>query len=316
MVLPYAAYLRVYEPVTAFPEPARTLWTAYAESRRRPKRVRALEVEHQEALQRLVADPPEPAPELESQDAYVRKSGDTIYICPWGTRLRSWLAYERFRERTPARLVPMFAPPAVTERVERDYERWKRAGRTLRPHILTSTWHVPPTWFVPFAPAERCLLLGDGATDKGRSAPAAPEHAGCGPRTAATARTLIYVTAMAEARRRVEGALRIVRTRVGGGETVTLGEGRLEELGRWLSEFHPRSLVELDYGGLVHLLDDRWLRADASVAETAVALAALERGRRSWRWRCPRACSTAGAPCGPSSRRTDRGGPPRPRSAR
>ncbi|MEU6034639.1 hypothetical protein ABZ801_04455 [Actinomadura sp. NPDC047616] len=305
-MLPYAAYLRVYEPVTAFPEPARTLWTAYAESRRRPKRIRALGVEHLEALHRLAADPPEVAPELESQDAYVRRAGDALYICPWGTRLRSWLAYERFREQTHARLVPMFAPPVVTERVERDYERWKRAGRTLRPHILTSTWHVPLTWFVPFASGERCLLLGDGTSGKGKSAPATTEHAGCGPTTAATARTLIYVTAMAEARRRVEESLRIVRTRLGdgdGGEPVTLGAGRLEELGRWLSGFHPRSLVELDYGGLVHLLDDRWLRADASVAETAVALAALERGevelavamstRLLDRWRPVRALESA-----------------------
>ncbi|MEV4252994.1 hypothetical protein AB0J52_07470, partial [Spirillospora sp. NPDC049652] len=62
MVFPYAAYLRVYEPVTAFPEPARTLWTAYAESRRRPRRIHALEVEHRRAARRMVGYPPEVAP--------------------------------------------------------------------------------------------------------------------------------------------------------------------------------------------------------------------------------------------------------------
>ncbi|MBX6766158.1 MAG: hypothetical protein IRY90_03205 [Actinomadura rubrobrunea] len=304
-MLPYAAYLRVYEPVTAFPEPARTLWTAYAESRRRPKRMYALGVEHREAVRRLVADPPQLAPELESQDAYVRRSGDTLYICPWGTRLRSWLAYERFRERTPARLMPMFAPPEVTERLERDFERWKNAGRTLRPHILTSTWHIPTAWFVPFASAERCLLLGDGASGERESAAGLGEHAGCRPTTAATTRTLIYVTAMPGARHRVEESLRIVRTRLGDGDDDTMAPdaGRLEELGRWLAGFHPRSLVELDYGGLVHLLDDQWLRADESVAETAVALAALERGevelavamhkRLLDRWRRVRALGSA-----------------------
>ena len=57
--------------------------------------------------------------------------------------------------------------------------------------------------------------------------------------------------ATAQAERRVARALSVLRTAVQD-ESVTAG---VEELGRWLEEFHPRSLVELDYGGLVHLLD-------------------------------------------------------------
>jgi len=49
----------------------------------------------------------------------------------------------------------------------------------------------------------------------------------------------------------------------------------LEEIGRWLEEFHPHSLVELDYGGLVQLLDDDALRADQSVAEVSATVSAL-----------------------------------------
>ena len=49
----------------------------------------------------------------------------------------------------------------------------------------------------------------------------------------------------------------------------------LEEIGRWLEEFHPHSLVELDYGGLVQLLDDEALRSDQSAAEVSAALNAL-----------------------------------------
>jgi hypothetical protein len=49
----------------------------------------------------------------------------------------------------------------------------------------------------------------------------------------------------------------------------------LEEIGRWLEEFHPHALVELDYGGLVQLLDDDALRADQSVAEVSAAVSAL-----------------------------------------
>src|SRR5690606_38909035 len=116
---------------------------------------------------------------------------------------------------------------------------------------------------------------------------------------------LIYVTPMGEARRRVSAALPIVRENLGDGtgDVYLLSAGRLETLGRWLGGFHPLSLVELDYGGLVHLLDDRTLRADESVGEMAVALAGLERGeaeltvamykRLLARWRPARALEAA-----------------------
>lgn len=52
----------------------------------------------------------------------------------------------------------------------------------------------------------------------------------------------------------------------------------VEEVARWLEEFHPHSLVELDYGGIVHLMEDEQLQADQSVAEIAAALTGLESG--------------------------------------
>lgn len=161
-----------------------------------------------------------------------------------------------------------------------DFEQWKRSGRALRPHILTSTWHVPLDWFVPFARGERCLMLGTPGTGYRRQDETSEEHPGHGPATAAPTRTLIYVTSMGEARRRVAAALPVVRENLGDGtgEVYLLSAGRLETLGRWLGEFHPRALVELDYGGLVHLLDDETLRTDESVAEMTVALTGMERG--------------------------------------
>ena len=56
-----------------------------------------------------------------------------------------------------------------------------------------------------------------------------------------------------------------------------IAEG-IEDLGRWLEEFHPRSLVELDYGGLVHLLDDAELTQDESARDMAAALRHLADG--------------------------------------
>ena len=79
---------------------------------------------------------------------------------------------------------------------------------------------------------------------------------------------------MSRARRRAARALHVVQRVLGDGPAVDA----LDELGRWLEEFHPHALVELDYGGLVHLLDDEELSADTSVAEIAEALEQLAKG--------------------------------------
>jgi hypothetical protein len=279
-VLPYTAYLRVYEPVTAFPEPSRTLWTAYADSRRRPRRIHALAAEHLEAKHRLSGSPPVVAPEHESQDAYIRRSQNTIYVCPWETRLRSWLAYSRFKEETPFRLAASYIPASVSRRLEEAVERWRSAGRSLRPHILSSNWHVPMAWFVPFAAQERCLMLGEPKprvleTPKGAATLGEPEVRGSA--KSAGQRTLLYVTSMGDARARLDSALPIVSIQDDGSD-LTLGG--LEDLARWLASFDPNALLELDYGGLVHLMDDQSLTTDESVAEVNVALAATIRRER------------------------------------
>lgn len=79
---------------------------------------------------------------------------------------------------------------------------------------------------------------------------------------------------MAQARRRVARAFRALREAVPDGELV---QGA-ERVGRWLEEFHPRSLVELDYGGLVHLLGPERLLADRSAGELEEGLRALRAG--------------------------------------
>jgi hypothetical protein len=74
-VMTYAAYLRIYEPVSAFHEPDRSQWAAYAASAARPRRRDPLMVEHAEALRRAITVPPVVVPERESEHAYVRHAG-------------------------------------------------------------------------------------------------------------------------------------------------------------------------------------------------------------------------------------------------
>jgi hypothetical protein len=277
VVLPYAAYLRVYEPLSAFGDGAWSRrWAAYAASAHRPRRAGALAAEQAEALRRLIAVPPLPVPERESGDAYVRWAEGITYICPWQTRLRSWLALARLRATSPTLARAAF-PGDAAEAAVGEFANWQWGESSLRVYIQASTWTVPFAWFIPFAAEERWLVLGEHGEpgDFGRTGAAG---------TTAGTRMLVYATAMAQARRRVARALRVIRRAparravpflTSGSPTVTAA---LTEVGSWLEEFHPRALVELDYGGLVHLLDDGALRADQSVAEASAAISALAAG--------------------------------------
>lgn len=263
-MLPYAAYLRVYEPLTAFAETDRKMWAEYAESRDRPRRANALQAEHGESVMRLLGVPPHPAPAQESPNAYLRRVEDRLYVCPWQTRLRSWLAFSRLRGSTPVKLMDRLVPKAIAEQTADDFDRFKRTGgsSSLRTHIRTTAWHVPPSWFVPFDGNERWLVLGSATLGQDV--------------TTATGRNLIYVTSMAQARRRSAKALQVLRRHLGEEVSAALD---VEDVARWLEEFHPHSLVELDYGGLVHLMNDDALQADQSVAELSAALTGLDTGQ-------------------------------------
>jgi hypothetical protein len=215
--------------------------------------------------------PPIVAPAQESRHAYVRWADGITYVCPWQTRLRSWLALSRLRATAGPLLSDAFAPRQAAQAAE-EFARWEAREGPPRVYIRTSAWSVPLSWFVPFAPTERWLVLGT---------PAAGDHRGQA--TAAATRALVYATAMSQARRRLARSLATARrlsgSRLAESEPAVAALLRvgteLEEIGRWLEEFHPHSLVELDYGGLVQLLDDGALRSDQSAAEVSAAVNAL-----------------------------------------
>jgi hypothetical protein len=272
-VLPYAAYLRVYEPLSAFPGQETRRWAAYAASADRPRRAGALAAEHAGALLRLISAPPAVAPEWESGDAYVRWVDGATYICPWQTQLRSWLGLSRLRMTAPE-LWSAACTAAAMDAAVSGFARCRGEAAVPRIYIQVRTWSLPPAWFVPFASDERWLVLGTAGDpgDGGRT-------------TAAPTRTLVYATTMAHARQRVRHALDAFRHAgmpadgaIPAHDAVPRVVTELTQIGCWLDEFHPDALVELDYGGLVHLLDDEALTADQSVAEVSAAIRALTSG--------------------------------------
>ncbi|MBD0842305.1 hypothetical protein [Streptomyces sp. TRM68416] len=248
LIVPYATYLRVYEPLAAFPEPERTHWERYARRADRPS--------YQDELRRALADllptPPVPVPVHESSDAFVLEADGVVCVCPWRTRLRGWQALGELAEELPLSVLDAVLPPVVRHQAAQDYERWLVRNQDARPWIRTSTWQVPLHWFVLVSDEERRYDKGTGEIPP----------------------MLRYRTPMVQARRRVARALRTLKDTIEEGPLI---DGLLE-VGRWLEEFHPRSLVELDYAGLVHVLPAGELEDDHSAADVAEGIEALRSG--------------------------------------
>ncbi|GHF25380.1 MULTISPECIES: hypothetical protein [Streptomyces] len=269
VTVPYAAYLRVYEPLGAFPEPERSHWARYARRTALP----SAQDELRRSLADLLPTPPVPVPVHESGDAFVAVVDGVVCVCPWRTRLRGWLALEDLAARLPAPVLDAALPPVVRRQAQADYERWQERNPDARPWIRTATWQVPLRWFVLFSGEER---------EYGKGEPGGEEV------------VLRYRTPMVQARRRVARGLRTLRDTIEEGPLI---DG-LVDVGRWLEEFHPRSLVELDYGGLVHMVPEAHLAEDRSAADTEEGLAALRAGdgarageayeRLTERWRAVR----------------------------
>jgi hypothetical protein len=246
--------LRIYEPLAAFPPAERVAWESWLRKHPAPP---TLGDEQEASLRGLVAVPPIAVPEAEERAAYVLRMDGSPLICPWQSRLRSWLALTELRAVHGDAAVRLFWPQAVLDQADSSYEQWWAEDPEALPHILTCSWQIPIRWLVLFVQTEGVRGTGDGLT---------------------------FRTPMAEARRRCARALRILKRSLGAGPLVEA----VETLGMWLEEFHPSSWVELDYGGLLGLLaaqgaigaEERCdgVVTDCSVRYVADGLAALSSG--------------------------------------
>lgn len=252
---PYACYLRVYQPLQAFPRTERAAWQAYVRQAHTNEHRDLAFDEQRDALVNAAARswlptmPTETLPHEETRRGYVLTAGGTTHVCPLEIQLRSWLALAEFLESGPRRLVDKVVPVRARERIQADMMRWREKNPDPVVHIQTATWRVPMAWFLPFSRDEREL-------------------------TTTPVPMLRYRTRMVEARRRLNRAYRVLQRTIPDGQAWT----RVVELGQWLESFHPHAWVELDYGGLAHLFDSVALAADDSVAETADVFAVLEDG--------------------------------------
>ncbi len=244
---PYVAYLRVYEPLPAFSTAEQKYWRQYLASDLPMPRSQCVRIEYEHALRRVVTGQlPDPG-----EHAFVTSRGEVPMICPWRTPLRAREAMVTADHGlTGVSNRALYPPPDLPGALAVMAGEGTAAARRGRSHIVTARWAVPIRWFVLFGSEDKLLRVEDGE------------------------RELVYVTEMAKARRRVARALSSLRS--GLGETIVTAT--VEDLARWLEDFHPRSLVELDYGGLVWLSDPSHLVLDESASDVAVALRALALG--------------------------------------
>lgn len=249
----FASYLRVYEPLSAFDRDRQAYWRRYVSEGRAvapaegPHRQRAAVIEALGAGWTRLPDPPD--------EAYVLEVDGTLLICPWNLRLRVAEAALSARDGVPPVLADAFVPPVLAGQAKAVVDDWCSGARVLeqglpRVHEQIATWGVPLRWFVFIDAEEREFLLRPGC------------------------RILRYRTEISKARRRASRGLAVLRKSVGDAPITEA----VEEGARWLEEFHPRSIVELDYGGLVDLLPDEALAADDSPELVAAGLAGLSRG--------------------------------------
>lgn len=249
----FASYLRVYEPLTAFDRDRQIFWRRYVKEGRAvaplegPGRQRSAVIEALGAGWTRLPDLPE--------EAYVLEADDTLLVCPWNLRVRVAEAALSARDGVPPVLADAFVPPVLAGQAKAVVEDWRSGARVLehgvpRLHEQIATWGVPLRWFVFVDPEERELT------------------------TRPDRRVLRYRTEISKARRRASRGLSVLRKTVGDAPITEA----VEEGARWLEEFHPRSVVELDYGGLVDLLSDDALAADDSPELVAAGLGGLSRG--------------------------------------
>ena len=194
----------------------------------------------------------EPA-NLKPDGAHLLEHEGKRYVAPWSTAARCWAALEDFKYTLPTSVIKFFIPQTIEDSIKSTID----IVEDKVSHILTSTWSIPPRWFALFTPDERLR----GVNEDGHFT--------------------ILRTSIANAKTRCTFTHQAVLGAFGQGAV----EGEVAELLAWLEIFDPKSIVELDYGGLATYLNKQLIEngevgldADTSVEDVTTSIAGLASG--------------------------------------
>lgn len=245
-MLPYASYLRVYEPMTALGDLAGE-WKVESEQGQ-PSSTATLAVEQRATLSRIVASPAPPIDPVQQPGGYVLRRDGQSFCCPVDLPLRSWLSLTSLVESIGDTAVNLIFPAQALAIAGEEFLQWRRDHPGAVPHIRQATWGVPRAWFVLVVEDER-ERYDDGAGSSVR-----------------------YRARVLDARRRLAAAHRLLNSVIDDTEVME----ELSGLATWLEAFDESSWVELDYAGVARLLGDA-LQHDQSARDIHRAIDALRR---------------------------------------
>lgn len=242
-VLPYASYLRVYEPLSALSNATREALAHELETVSDP--VTTWVSEQTAVLNRTVASPAIGVHDGHSYAPYVLRLSGRSYYCPADMPLRSWLSLTSLIDNVGDVNVQLLFPPESIAGADETFLSWRRAHPEAVPHVRQTTWGVPRTWFVLVTAKERELY------DAGAFI------------------SIRYRTPVVEARRRLAGAATVLEVI---DESDLMEE--LADLGHWLESFDDGSWLEVDYAGVAQYLGED-IDADCSADDVQEALRCL-----------------------------------------
>lgn len=218
-------HLRVYEPLVAFPPAQRRAWTQYVGARP-PENSELSNDLYQEIVRANAIKNGPRLPKERTPHAYIARYGGQILICPVQLRFRSIRAAESRPDLfSPTGLAHTAAAALLASaRNEQkssgsEEDGWDVNDGRIRSRV--ATWAAPISWLMMFRPEDR---LSPRSEELCMRAP------------------------VSEVIQRLDGVraeLEIVR----GGVAPATSE--IAGLLDWLKAFHPKGVVELDYGGTV-----------------------------------------------------------------
>ncbi|MFC5994507.1 hypothetical protein ACFQE5_09825 [Pseudonocardia hispaniensis] len=250
MLAPFLSYLRVYEPMRAFEGPSgASVRAGLARGAIAPERAGLRERElWLRAMQGSRLLPGDPATDPTADVLVLAGASGEPLVCPLDTRPRTAAAVLGFLDSEEPLLRASALPVAESVARRRATAAMAELGDGAA-HVVTAAWTVPLPWFVMVDPERRLVRLE-------------------------SPRRVWWRVPIGTARTRAVRAEKIIREALGETGPAEV----LAETERWLERFDRSSVLELDYGGLVELIDDDAVRADNSAHLVRCGLQALRDG--------------------------------------
>ncbi len=127
----FTAYLRIYQPLAAFPPRERAEWAAYVEAGQVLPASLLVGREERRGLARALGL----TVGAEREHALVERVGDVVFLCPLRTELRTLQSLVAFRSSVPDEVADAFVSAGDVERAEPDPGALgERAAGVAQPH--------------------------------------------------------------------------------------------------------------------------------------------------------------------------------------